>query len=152
MATLQALGCKPIVFPTADWPHLPRSGRHVLRELIGDRGELPYLARIVASLGPVAASEKLAPYMHLLDRVLADEQVTEEEAEALGAIAQEWGLSMEDVLTAHTCYLESLVHAAVTDARVSSLELHHLQIVARLLAIDPAVMHAMVAEERKDPG
>ena len=44
------------------------------------------------------------------------------------------------------------MHAAVADARVSSLELHHLEMASRLLAIDPAVMHAMVAVQMKDPG
>jgi DNA polymerase III epsilon subunit-like protein len=151
-ATLEALGCKPILFPTATWPHLHGSGRHLLRLKDGHRGELPYLARMVASLGLVTVSEKLAPYMNLLDRVLEDEQVTEGEADALQAIAQEWGLSMEDVLTAHQCYLESLVTAAVEDGQVTSVELHHLEMATRLLAIDPAVMHALVAEGMKDPG
>lgn len=151
-STLDLLGCKPVVFPTEKWPHPPRSGRHAIRSGSAVGAAIPYLARMVASLGPVNASERLAPYMHLLDRVLEDDQGTEEEAGALMVIAQEWGLTMEDVLTAHDSYLESLVAAAVQDGKVTSVELRHLETATRLLAIDPSVMHALLADGMKDPG
>jgi DNA polymerase III epsilon subunit-like protein len=152
MKTLEALGCRPVRFPTEEWPHLPPSGRRRPRSEDGSGGQLPYLAKLVASLGPVASSEKLAPYLHLLDRVLEDDQVTVGEAQALGATARGWGLSMEDVLSAHHAYLESVVTAAVQDRKVSSVELWHLETATRLLAIDPSVMHALLADGLKDPG
>jgi DNA polymerase III epsilon subunit family exonuclease len=150
LRTLEALGCVPTRFPTEDWPHLPCSHRRTVRT--GRTGtELPYLARIVASLGPVVASETLAPYLHLLDRVLEDDQVTQEEAEALQTIAQEWGLSREDALAAHHAHLEALVAAAVADGKVTGVERRHLETATRLLAIDPSVLQALLVSAMKDP-
>jgi DNA polymerase III epsilon subunit-like protein len=152
LGTLEALGCAPSRFPSEDWPHLPGSGRRMLRPGNGKSADLPYLARIVASLGPVAASAKVAPYLDLLDRVLEDDQVTEAEADALRVTAVEWGLSMQDVLAAHHAYLESLVTAAVQDGRVTTLERRHLESATRLLAIDPAMLHALLVRGMEDPG
>jgi hypothetical protein len=47
--------------------------------------------------------------------------VTEEEARALMVTAQEWELSMEDVLAAHHSYLESWVSLQVTDLTQTTL-------------------------------
>ncbi len=152
LRTLKALGCVPVRFPTEDWPHLARSGRRAVRTGNGPRTDLPYLARMVASLGPVDVPERLAPYLHLLDRVLEDDQVTEAEADALRVTATEWGLSMEDVVTAHHVYLESLVAAALQDGKVTSMERRHLETATRLLAIDPSILQALLVAGMKDPG
>ena len=56
---------------------------------------VPYLARVVASIGGVGADEEEAPYMDLLERAMADLQITEEEAEALRITAEQWGLKRE---------------------------------------------------------
>lgn len=152
LTTLEELGCVPARFPTEDWPHLPCTGRRTVRSGIGIGAALPYLARIVASLGSVAVSEKAAPYLDLLDRVLEDEQVTEAEADALMVTAQQWGISREDVVAAHHSYLESLVAAAVQDGRVTSMERRELEAVTRLLAIDPSLLHALLTRAMEDPG
>lgn len=152
LGTLEALGCVPSRFPSENWPHLPGSGRRAVRAGNESRADLPYLARIVASLGPVAASEKVAPYLDLLDRALEDDQVTEAEADALRVTAMEWGLSMQDVLAAHHAYLESLVTSAVQDGRVTTAERRHLETATRLLAIDPSMLHALLARGMEDPG
>lgn len=152
MATLEALGCSPSQFPSEFWPQLPRSGRRAVRSGDGARGDLPYLARLVASLGTLSVSEKMAPYVDLLDHVLEDQQVSEEEAKALATMARGWGFGQEEVLAAHHAYLESLVAAAVADGRVSGSERQELEAVTRLLAIDPSMMHAMLARAMEDPG
>ena len=152
LTTLDALGCTPSLFPVGDWPHLERSGRRTERAFGGVGVAIPYLAQVVASLGTVSSSEKLAPYLDLLDRVLEDGQVTADEAEILGTTARQWGLSMEDVVSAHHSYLESLVEAAVRDRKVTSTERRDLEAATRLLAIDPAVMHALLARGMEDPG
>jgi hypothetical protein len=59
---------------------------------------------------------------------------------------------MEDVVSAHHSYLESLVAAAVRDRKVTGGERRELETATRLLAIDPAVMHAMLARGMEDPG
>lgn len=138
MSTLETLGCSPIVFPAGDWPHPVQTGRRTVRAGRGAKGGAPYLARVVASLGTVNASEKTAPYMDLLDHVLEDSQVSEAEADALLDTAERWGLTMSDVVSAHHAYLEALVEAAVDDGKVTSSERRDLEAVARLLAIDPS--------------
>ena len=149
--TLEQLGCVPFRFP-GQWPHLTGSGRRTARTGGHGGGELPYLARIVASLGTVTAPERLAPYLDLLDRVLEDQQVTEAEAGALQATARDWGFSMEDIVAAHHSYLDSIVAAAVEDGKVTGSERRDLEAVTRLLAIDPSVMHAMLTRAKEDPG
>jgi len=92
--TLAELGCRPVRFPAELWPTMPARGRRAVRTPGGRPvTDLPFLARMVASLGSVAAAtERLAPYIDLLDRVLEDRLVTEGEAEALQATARDWGL------------------------------------------------------------
>jgi DNA polymerase-3 subunit epsilon len=114
--------------------------------------QLPYLAQVVASRGSVTSSEKTATYMDLLDRVLEDGKVTDDEAHLLGTTAERWGLSMADIVSAHHAYLESLVAAAVRDGKLTSAERFELETVTRLLAIHPAIMHALVARGMEDPG
>jgi DNA polymerase III subunit epsilon len=152
LISLDLLGCDPSVFPTADWPELTRTGRRTVRSGDGTGVAVPYLAQVVASLGSVDASEKVAPYMDLLDRVLEDSQVTEDEAQALRATAAKWGLTMEDVVSAHHAYLEALVAAAVEDRNVTGSERHELEAATRLLAVDPSILHALLTRGMSDPG
>lgn len=151
LTTLHELGCVTSRFPST-WPKLPGSGRRTARTPGGPGTGLPYLARIVASLGTVNTSERVAPYLDLLDRVLEDQQVTETEADALREIAQQWGLTMEDVVAGHHAYLESLIAAAVQDGKVTGTERRELEAVTRLLAIDPSIMHALLGRAMEDPG
>jgi DNA polymerase-3 subunit epsilon len=150
--TLDALGCDPSVFPLEDWPLLERTGRRKARSGDGTGVAVPYLAQVVASLGTVDVSAKVAPYVDLLDRVLEDAQVTGDEAGALRATAEQWGLTREDVVSAHYAYLDALVEAAVADRRVTGTELRDLEAATRLLAIDPAILHARLTHAMEDPG
>jgi DNA polymerase-3 subunit epsilon len=152
LSSLELLGCDPSVFPIADWPELTRTGRRTVRSGDGTGVPVPYLAQVVASLGSVNASEKVAPYMDLLDRVLEDSQVTEEEAQALRETAERWGLTMEDVVSAHHAYLEALVAAAVEDKRVTGWERRELEAATRLLAVDPSILHSLLTRSMEDPG
>ena len=142
--TLRALGLDPEGFPDS-WPTFDSSGRTAVRTP-GERAvaELPYLARLVVALTIVAAEEEVAPYIDLLDRALEDRQVTAEEAEALQTTAQAWGLTRDQVLSAHLGYLESLVTAALADGRVTYTERQDLEAVALLLAIDSSVLEAIL--------
>jgi len=144
IATLKALGLDPESFPDA-WPALDASGRTAVRTP-GERAAatVPYLARLVAALTIVAAEEEVAPYMDLLDRALEDRQVTAEEAAALETTARSWGLTRDQVLSAHHSYLESLVVAAFADGRVTFTERQDLEAVTLLLAIDLSLLEAML--------
>lgn len=50
--TLEALGCKPARFPTAEWPHLQRSGRHLLRTETASERSCPTLRGSSPRWGP----------------------------------------------------------------------------------------------------
>lgn len=152
LTTLEALGCDPSVFPAGQWPQLPCTGRRRIRTGRRAFGTVPYLAGLVASLGAVTASERLAPYMDLLDRVLEDVEVTEAEADALRETAVQWGLSTGDLITTHHSYLEALVTTAVQDGQVTERERRELETVTRLLAVDPAILHALLVRGLEDPG
>jgi DNA polymerase III epsilon subunit family exonuclease len=148
LTTLLALGCSPDTFP-AEWPRLKVSGRHCKR---GARAtpEVPFLARMVASLGPVKISgERVAPYLDLLDRALEDRFVTEEEAQALQAVAEDWGLSREEIIGAHHSYLESMIAAALADGRITESERRDLTDVGGLLSIDGGMLKAMMRKARR---
>jgi DNA polymerase-3 subunit epsilon len=152
LRTLDALGCDPAVFPLADWPELERTGRRKTRSGDGTGVAVPYLAQVVASLGTVDVSAKVAPYVDLLDHVLEDAQVTGDEAQALRATAERWGLTREEVVSAHHTYLEALIAAAVEDRRVTGAELRDLEAATRLLAVDPSILHALLTRAMEDPG
>lgn len=143
--TLADLGCSPLTFPSG-WPALPSSGRKRSRAEQGQQvADLPFLARVVASLGSVPVrSDALASYVDVLDRALEDRQVTADEADALAATARDWDISREDAVAAHHDYLESLVLAALADGKITEVERRDLEAVTRLLAIDPAILHALI--------
>jgi DNA polymerase-3 subunit epsilon len=145
--TLDELGCSPLRFPLDLWPTLPASGRCMMRTRVGEPiiSQVPFLARVVASLTSAPmGGPRLAPYMDLLDRVLEDRIVTETEAEVLQATAADWGLSREEVMSAHHAFLDSLITAAMADGTISELERRDLEAVTRLLALDPSVLHALL--------
>ena len=70
--------------------------------------------------------------------------MTAEEAKALQTTAQTWGLTRDQVLSAHHSYLESLVTTALVDGRVTYTERQDLEAVALLLAIDSSVLEAIL--------
>lgn len=145
--SLESLGCLPLDFPIDLWP--PRETRQRprvrVREDNQQRADLPFLARVVASLGPIQGNNaRLAPYMDLLSRALEDRRVTTEEADALAATALEWGLTREEAMGAHQAYLESVLATALADGRVSGAERHDLEGVAHLLALDASILDALI--------
>ena len=135
-----------VVFPTY-WPSLPQS--HVRAERVISRVQeaVPYLARVVASIGGVRADEAVAPYMDLLDRAMADLQITEAEAEALRITAEQWGLTREQVVGAHHEFLRALVIAALADGKVTPMERPDLDAAASLLALGSGIVDAFLYEE-----
>jgi DNA polymerase III subunit epsilon len=142
--TLRALGLDPEGFPDS-WPTFDSSGRTSRpNSWRARRGGAAVPRRLVVALTIVAAEEEVAPYIDLLDRALEDRRVTAEEAEALQTTAQTWGLTREQVLSAHHSYLESLATAALADGRVTHTERQDLEAVALLLAIDSSVLEAIL--------
>lgn len=144
--SIQELLGGEVVFPTY-WPSLPKSDVRAERVISRVQAAVPYLARVVASIGGVRADEEVAPYMDLLERAMADLQITEEEAEALRITAEQWGLKREQVVGAHHEFLRVLVIAALADGKVTAAERRDLDAAANLLALGPGIVEAYLYEE-----
>jgi predicted methyltransferase MtxX (methanogen marker protein 4) len=119
--SIQELLGGEVVFPT-HWPSLPKSDLRAERVISKVQAAVPYLARVVASIGGVRADEEVAPYMDLLERAMADLQITEAEAEAV------------------------LVIAALADGKVTAAERRDLDAAANLLALGPGIVEAYLYE------
>ena len=134
-----------LAFP-AEWPDVPTTERCRVRTARStSRLDPPYIARLVADLAPIQVTEAVAPYLDLLDRALEDRRITLEEAHALEATAQAWGLSRDQVVGANLSYTEALVAAALEDSVVTGSERADLEDVARLLGVPAGTLDALVA-------
>ncbi len=148
LETLEAFGCRPLTLPRQAWCRAAPTGRSLCREQAASkRGErTTYLARLVDRLDTTGvASAEVAAYLDLLDRALEDRRITELEADALLATAQEWGLSRDQVTDAHHHYLRALVEAAWADGEISPAERRDLEGVCALLGMKPAVLASLLA-------
>ncbi len=90
-------------------------------------------------------------YLGLLDRVLEDRLVSVTEAETLFNCALEYGLTGEQVESAHRSYLGDLAAAAWADGVVTETEKKDLIEVTRLLGFDKQVLTKVLAEARRTP-
>jgi DNA polymerase-3 subunit epsilon len=84
-------------------------------------------------------------YLALLDKALEDRLVSADEADALTAVARDWGLSGEQVCAAHRTYLSELACAALADNVVTESERRDLLEVARLLGFDSRTLDSLLA-------
>jgi DNA polymerase-3 subunit epsilon len=151
LATLPALGCRPLEMPPPGWITLRPSGRSWCRRAAAEglREARGYLARLVERLpGTEAADAGTAAYLDLLDRVLEDRLITKPEAEALMATAGDWGLSRSSIHEAHRAYLAGLAQAALLDGVVSNSERADLEAVRDMLGLHPAALEALLAQSR----
>lgn len=102
----------------------------------------------VDSNGSIAATGDVTSYLALLDKVLEDRLVSADEADALMGVANDWGLSGEEVCSAHRTYLGELAHAALADGVVTESERRDLLEVARLLGFDSRTLDSVLAAAR----
>lgn len=99
--------------------------------------EVPYLAALARG---VHADHDVAAYVTLLDRAVADLQVTATERSELAALATELGLNDRYQERAHHEFLNGLIDAALEDSTVTENELDQLCRVAALLGLDVEVV------------
>jgi len=153
---LRALGCEPTTFPSIPWPPISPSGRSLLRgssTATALEQEPPYLAMLVERLSPIDTGDAdLAAYLGLLDRVLEDRRVTEAEAGALLAAAEEWGLDRDDAERAHRRYLVALCEVALIDGQVSATERADLETVRRLFGLEEDALEEALATAASGAG
>jgi ATP-dependent Lhr-like helicase len=130
------------------WPTFPPGPPLVLRG--APRPPRTTLANLVAGLPPgpelnVVDQEAALEYLALLDRVLEDRSISQDELQALSAVAAGWGLDQKDVHAMHWAYIEGVRRAAWADGRLTEEERRDMLRVAQLLSLDPAVASAVTA-------
>jgi DNA polymerase-3 subunit epsilon len=147
--TLPDLGCETCGLPHSSWrASLRASGSCLCRAAAADkaRQERTYLSRLVERLpGNDGTNSVAAEYMALLDRALEDRIVTRDEAEALIAAAETWGMTRQDVLAAHRVYLSSLVAQALSDGVVTTVEKRDLEAVCDMLILHRATLDELLS-------
>lgn len=94
---------------------------------------VPYLADLARG---VHADTDVAAYVNLLDRAVADLQLTADERRELAALAGELGLDEHQRQRAHREFLNGLIDAALEDSIVTDVEHEQLCRVAALLELD----------------
>lgn len=151
LTTLPALGCNTQLPPPAAWPRLPPTGIARPRQAgpAAPTAEASYLSRLIeriAETDGTAPSEDTVDYLDVLDRALEDRRVTAAEADALAALAENWGIGRSQLHSLHKHYLESLVAAALADGVVSSAERRDLELVADLLGLERDALATALAE------
>lgn len=95
--------------------------------------DVPYLAELARG---VHADTEVAAYVTVLDRAVADLQLTSTERRELTVLADELGLHDRRRERAHHEFLNGLIDAALEDSIVSDAELDQLCRVAALLDLD----------------
>lgn len=135
-----AMSARQLPWPTIDAGDVPEVRR-------GSSLGRPdhFLRRLVDRL-PRRGEPDADRYLDLLDQVLLDLHISESEADALLAAAEELGLWRQDVHTLHAQYLAELAALALSDGVVTQAEREDLGHVASLLGLGPsAVAHALDA-------
>jgi DNA polymerase-3 subunit epsilon len=140
--------------PTWSWPSIgvpagrrPALTREQARTAHRERaGAGRILGRLLPTLPRVLEPPMADPYLAVLDDALADRRIDTSEADALVAVAGEWGLDRPTVEALHVGYLTSLARAAWEDGVVTDAERQDLVDVADLLGLpEDAVDEALRA-------
>jgi DNA polymerase-3 subunit epsilon len=97
----------------------------------------------------VRTADKAIPdaYFSVLDNALLDRQISASEADALIAVANQFGLCKVDALSAHDRYLRELARAAWADGVVTDEERADINAVAALLGLDAGHADRILVEE-----
>lgn len=138
------------------WPDLSDQPAATLlpREVAAyqDAVEIPYLARLVASLPRTTGVSAITQsYLAALDQALADRLVTREEAQELADLAEALHLGAAEVLDIHRSYLAAVATAALADEVLTDAEMADLQEVAHLLALTPEDLQRALQDAASAP-
>lgn len=136
-----------------EWPRVDRKSKSPLTrdESRRRQSEAPaflqrLLRRMENSVRPSAPDGAVLAYEAVLDRILEDRRVDDVEADALLETATVWGLSADQVRSAHSDYLHRLSLAAVADGTVTDAERRDLKYVARLLGHDQSYLDQVLTD------
>ncbi len=150
-ALKKATDCSEFYAPTYIEP-VYRSRLLNRRQVTTEIAENKSLITNMLSRLPTSQSSKAdaAGYSVLLDDVLLDRIITPDESKALFELAEDMGLSKENVIEIHREYLNNLVRIALIDGVISDVERKDLRTTARLLAINQDELKQIIEEQKKD--
>ena len=141
--------------PPIQWPSfLPSAKKPITRSQSRTHQAAPptYLQRLFERKdnGSLSTADEGAgiAYGALLDRVLEDRRVEESEVDALVEMADNCGLSREQIQHVHRNYLDQLAVAAWADGVVAEAERRDLQMVAHLLRQENRSLDQILAEAK----
>lgn len=137
------------------WPSFESRRNPCPRRGPGDdkEREISYLASLVRKL-PASHfdSGDWHSYFSLLDRALEDRRISNTEANSLGQVASETGLSGQDIQLANQTYLTGLIDVALKDGVLSTTERRDIEEVAQLLGLEEGLegmLQAQASSERQ---
>ncbi len=126
-----------------DWPRLSSAEVALVRRRAEGHVEAHFLSRLVDRL-PRTHRPDADAYLDVLDRALLDRHISATEADALVAVAQDLGLSRDEVIALHEHYLQALATVAASDGTITPDEHKDLDAVADLLGLGSRhVNHAL---------
>lgn len=101
-----------------------------------------FIERLVAKLSPVSHSPAVDDYLDLLSRALLDGILSEAETRSLVQCAEDLGLSVDDVESAHKNYFRSLAARAWEDGILTEFEISELTAISELLGVGEIELEA----------
>lgn len=114
---------------------------------LGD--EENWLARLIQSL-PAGGDTDTDQYSELLRVCLGDRHLTPAEFYGLARFAHDTGLTEEDVAKIHEEFIRQIASKAWVDGVVTERERTELCTLAEQLAVDPALVHELIATPQTD--
>ena len=137
--------CLPVVLPTG----LALGGRVLRREpLPATSAPAPYLAQLTARLHHPERDAKVAAYLELLDRAMADLHLDADERRQLIELARGLGLDAGETDRANRRWLGELIETACSDGEVTVEQYDELCRAAYALGIDQELVDVRTATFR----
>jgi len=131
--TLQQSGIEDPNINNQQWPTLPVSGIRVTRESADEIDKLTRsrVATLVDKLPLQSTGQaNIDGYLDLLAQALEDRIITDLEFEELESVALDYGLSSDDIITAHRRYVDHLIQLALEDSVITDFERNDIYDVA----------------------
>lgn len=127
------------------WPDLsPRRVQPILRGAASTRQ--PATQRVSQGYEGLPEPEVANEYLDLLSRVLDDRKITASEGRALQELADDLGLSAQDVARINVYYVSSVARQALEDGVLSAQERADIIQFAHLLGLSERVTHELIRE------
>lgn len=125
------------------WPSIPSIAVSPVERRRPGQYEAHFLSRLAARL-PRMREPRGDSYLDLLDQALLDRHLSDTEADALVAVAEDFHLGRYEVMALHERYLEDLAAVALADGILTDEEQSDLLTVTALLGLGPDHLHQAI--------